>query len=105
MKWKRKPSTVKARLAHYERKMERALTAASTSGDIERCKSKRSKWLELERYASSIDSTFMSLATFSEWLRGNRLVMLKDPSSTVINHYFRRYFGDDERVDSGNESD
>ena len=105
MKWKRKPISMKAKLTHYEKKMDRALSAAATAGDIKRCKSKRSKWFALSKHATFIDSTFMGISTFSEWLGGNRLVMLTGPSRKVIDHLFSRYFEAGDVSDSDDELD
>jgi len=93
MVWKKTPGTIKAKLHADRERMMTALEIGRSRGDYQYVdENAKSIHLVMYDYASNIDSNFMKIDTFRQWMKGKRTNSLKEPWCDVIEHLYDKYF-------------
>ena len=112
-KWQRKQNPVIQTLDYWRNRMEDAITAAYNSGQLNedgwctwaRCKynlnnfnaikENRAQRLKIMKaFAETCEVTFMSNATFNQWMSGQRKKALNGCWTTVIEAMYKKFCSD-----------
>ena len=93
MRWKKTPSTIKAKLKEEREKMMRALEIGKSLGDFDYSMKKLTTVCHIiNEHALSIESSFMKIDSFRAWMNGKRKAALKPQWSKVISSFHKKYF-------------